>query len=436
MHSGRMDSPNKHSQAANASQQMEDAKAEAMQQFLPHTHITKRFLDWSKTKLCDEFLLATVQFVSAHFKIVRNKIKKNLHLPQPTRKCDCLERFKEECPLSCCTAPNEKGRRELIDGDSETGSCVAQAMCEQIVQKCDAAVPLAEAEKLQAQTALGLKYAEVLRANLEHKFDVNTKPYDETAFYEAVYKFVNYTVRQYRVNQKLLCPPAMWKELDVVLGCIFRGEDFNLEERGLVPDPNEIGAWMPRVATGRTYKKINIHAAISRRSPAVALTYKDQVVSDAKKPGPQRPRTAPAKRPLAKANVGGIAAAFTSPGMVQMTEAVLGTSTLGPQLFNQQERARQARVRPKTATVRASRPQSGQEQRRRPSSAKTTRAVPNSRNSRPGSAKQRPSSASTSRTRPLSASSRTSRLFSARDGEVNRPWAAHENWKPAVSLVS
>lgn len=42
---------------------------------------------------------------------------------------------------------------------------------------------------------LGLRYAEVLKANLAVKFSHNTKPFDETAFYETVYKFVSHTIR-------------------------------------------------------------------------------------------------------------------------------------------------------------------------------------------------------------------------------------------------
>jgi len=409
---------------------------QALQQF---KHLTKRFRDWAKTQMCDEFLLATIDFVSAHFRIVKHKMKKLQH---QKRKCDCVERFKD------ADKPLEK--------------------CEQIIQKCEDAIPIAEEEKKEAQTALGLKYAEVLRANLAVKFDVNTKPYDETAFYEAVYKFVNHTIRQYRVDQNgtknMLCPPAMWKELDVELGRIFRGEDFNLEERGLARDEGEVGAWVPKLAKGRAYKKINIHAAISRRSPAVALTYKSQAdillegkakqrpetalrcpsdivpryaklrhtepqelaaLSESKPK--QRPQTASTRRAGTLPHASSTAAAtisnlltFSNPG-VQILEADVGPQSLARSKPN-------ARQRPRTATIRGSNSNVGLaslgEQRYRPTSAKTARGA---QRARPFSSKPRPGSASS---RPSSATTRT-----LRGDTQNCPWAAHQNWKPGASFA-
>ncbi len=50
---------------------------------------------------------------------------------------------------------------------------------------CDEAMPPAQETKDNALEMLGFRYAEVLRDNLNAKFDVETTPFDETAFFEA-----------------------------------------------------------------------------------------------------------------------------------------------------------------------------------------------------------------------------------------------------------
>ena len=109
-----------------------------------------------------------------------------------------------------------------------------------------------------------------------------------------MYKFVSHVIRKFTVNQKALCPNTMWKELDIELGRVFRGNDFNLEKRGLAPDSSQVGVWVPAPRKTRHYKKINIHRAISTKSPAVDLAYTDP--EDRLTAKLKRPSSAPVRR--------------------------------------------------------------------------------------------------------------------------------------------
>ena len=56
---------------------------------------------------------------------------------------------------------------------------------------------------------------------------------------------MTHTIRKWRIGDVPLCPSLLWKEVDVELGRVFRGKDFNLERRGLVRDPTQMGRWKP-----------------------------------------------------------------------------------------------------------------------------------------------------------------------------------------------
>ena len=124
-----------------------------------------------------------------------------------------------------------------------------------------------------AQNKLALVYSAVLQWNLQAKFDNNLK-FDESAFYELLYKLMTHAVRKWRVGDIPLCPSALWKEIDVELGRVFRGSDFNLEMRGLVRDKHVMGRWRPQ--RGKDHKPRqhehrtpNFTTAVLQRSPAL-----------------------------------------------------------------------------------------------------------------------------------------------------------------------
>lgn len=458
------------------------------------SNITKRFADWagmvwtrsegwkcvqtSRPSVCDEFLLAAVDFVAAHFRIVelRRKMKvclgKEIEADDTEGKKEVIDRLLTE--LGSLNRQLDEAQNEIARMTMER-SHQRDTLKDKIpslktsIQKIETwlssndAWEGAEQTKKETLEALGQRYAEVLRANLAVKFSQTTKPFDETAFYEAVYKFVSAVIRKFTINQKTLCPQHMWKELDVELGLVFRGGDFNLEKRGLVKDPNKIGAWLPS-RTKRTYRKINVHAAISRRSPAVAMVYKEAAPvagqaepSTQPAPSSKRPSSAPVRRgssqrptqaPAREPDISQGRVPFVSSGRVQMMEAEVtlprqSLFTLG--VLNESVlEARQGvqRSRPSTATVRGSgrgAASMGPDRNLRPSSAKTERTRPLSATNRPISATKRgvtsskakrPFSAQTAR--PASARTRHVGMFQL-DGTPVKPWAAHEHWRPSAS---
>jgi len=136
---------------------------------------TTRFKHFLFSPLCDDFLYAGSEFASAHIRIVELQKKRQVW--------------------------------EKKTGDPKGA---------EVMKRCDVELLVAQEEKEMAQETLGLKYSEVLRFNLEYKFDPGNKPFDEAAFYETMYKFVSHTVRAFKkVN------PTLWKELDIELGRLF-----------------------------------------------------------------------------------------------------------------------------------------------------------------------------------------------------------------------
>lgn len=128
-------------------------------------------------------------------------------------------------------------------------------------------VPLYEA----CQNKLALVYSAVLQWNMAARFEKATH-FDEAAFYELLYKFMTHTIRKWRIGDVLLCPSALWKEVDVELGRVFRGKDFNLEMRGLVRDPSQMGRWKPkrkndRPARGHEHRTPGFSEVVLQRSP-------------------------------------------------------------------------------------------------------------------------------------------------------------------------
>ena len=343
---------------------------------------------------------------------------------------------------------------------------------------------------------LGFRYAEVLRDNLAAKFDVESTPFDETAFFEvsagevaggsadlrfgmcvcvrdcqAVYKFVSHVIRKFTVNQKALCPQIMWKELDIELGRVFRGEVFNLEKRGLVAG-SQIGVWVPAPRKSRHYKKINIHKAISSKSPAVDLAYTDEdnrVVAQTAKL--TRPSSAPLRRaPLPKApstvapvpllqGGGGPKVEFSSfplefretfqpgsqakPSAARKRPTTAGPTRSGAAYTLPGGRPASAKTRPSSAKGRPSSSAKAPGRPKHSASSRTSGASGGGK--RPTSATTRPTSATSrqgllrlpgNKARPSSA--RMERMFGIEETEKDnpKPWSSHENWKPALSLAS
>jgi len=73
------------------------------------------------------------------------------------------------------------------------------------------------------QRKLALVYSSVLQWNMKARFESGIH-FDEAAFYELLYKFITHSVRKWRLGDVPLCPPGLWKEIDVELGRVFRGK--------------------------------------------------------------------------------------------------------------------------------------------------------------------------------------------------------------------
>jgi len=124
--------------------------------------------------------------------------------------------------------------------------------------------------KKQNVYTLGLAYSEVLRFNIEAKFEGICRPYNETSFFELLYKFVNIAL-----HHKGVAPTTMKTELELAIGQVFRGKDFNLEAQGYVPGKTP-GLWdYQGLACKKSHKLRNVNHAIQARSPAVLSVYPD-----------------------------------------------------------------------------------------------------------------------------------------------------------------
>merc|ERR1711988_1422477 len=88
---------------SNGGNTLREAKSAAMSGFLPKSHISRRFREWSETQLCDEFLQQCCDFASAHFASLRTVQLATQRRQHVTRRCDCLERYKKlDAPGAKC----------------------------------------------------------------------------------------------------------------------------------------------------------------------------------------------------------------------------------------------------------------------------------------------------------------------------------------------
>ena len=56
--------------------EIQRAKKAALESNFLGSNVTRRFAEFVKTKVCDEFLLAAVEFAAAHFRIIEIRRKK------------------------------------------------------------------------------------------------------------------------------------------------------------------------------------------------------------------------------------------------------------------------------------------------------------------------------------------------------------------------
>ena len=92
---------------------------------------------------------------------------------------------------------------------------------------------------------------------------------------------MTHTIRKWRIGDVPLCPSLLWKEVDVELGRVFRGKDFNLERRGLVRDPTQMGRWKPVRNKGlparrHEHRTPHFQNAVMKRSPALGRCLKEE----------------------------------------------------------------------------------------------------------------------------------------------------------------
>jgi len=186
---------------------------------------TRRLLEFVQTPLSDRFLNSCLQYASAHVAVIK------------------LE---------------QKGEQRAINDSNYADALVS-----------------AKTERDEELRNVGLAYGDVLRFNLDAKFNGTSRPYDETGFFELLYRFINNAVHHKGV------PASLRKEVDIALGKIFRGNDFNLEAKGFVQG-RKPGTWMEQdqPTTGANGKLVSsklrsVNTAIHCRSPAILSIYPD-----------------------------------------------------------------------------------------------------------------------------------------------------------------